>query len=98
MKRYYEDGGSICGDAWMRYLEDIVGYITVGPGRILHGPASIQSEWRTVTDYALGRYGCPGMTTESFQSAELGLRGLDDRVEMQHKYVTAVLDVLNENP
>lgn len=96
-EKYTADGGRVAGTPWMRYLEH-VGMPTIGPGRLIHGPMMIQSEWKTVTDYATGWYGCPGVTTETFQPAELGLRGLDERVDQQYRYIIATLDVLNEVP
>jgi len=94
-ERYMQDGGKVCGVAWMRYMETM-GVPTIGPGRMLHHPIQTQAEWKTATDYAVGKYGCPAVTTETFQSAELGLRGVDDRVDQQLRYITAVLDTLEE--
>ena len=94
-ERYMQNGGKVCGSAWMRYLEEM-GEPTVGPGRMIHDPIMLQAEWKTATDYAVGKFACPAVTTESFQPAELGLRGVDERVDQQFRYVTAVLDTLEE--
>lgn len=93
-EQYY--GFQLTGDAWMRYQE-AMDQPTVGPGRIIHSPAMMQSEWRTATDYAVSKYGCPAITTESFQPAEMGIRGLDSRVAQQVAFVEATLDILNNN-
>jgi hypothetical protein len=90
-----EYGMRLTGDAWTRYQE-AMDEPTVGSGRIIHGPSMLQSEWRTATDYAVGKYGCPAITTESFPCAEVGLRGLDQRVEQQLAFIEATLDILND--
>jgi hypothetical protein len=94
-EKYVGSGGQIAGKKWTEYLEYLRDMV-VGPGRLVHGPEWALSEWKTATDYAATTFGCPGVTTETFQSAEIGLRGLDDRVQNQLLYITAVLDVLNE--
>jgi len=53
-----------------------------------------QSEWKTITDYALGLYGCPGITTETFPVGEVGLRGIEQRVAQQLAFTEATLDIL----
>lgn len=92
--RYEAQGFELTHNRWLRYMEND---LTIGPGRLLHNATYIISEWRTATDYAVGHFGCPSVTTESFQSPEIGLRGVDDRVAQQLAYITAVLDDLNEN-
>jgi len=91
--RYCELGGKLTGDKWIRYQE-FMQQLTIGPGRLLHGPIRLMSEWRTATDYAASNFGCPGVTTETFPCAEAGLRGIDQRVEQQLAYCHAVLDTL----
>lgn len=76
--------------------QEYFGAPVVGEGRMVHGPEMILSEWYTCTDYALAHYGCPGVTTETFPVAEMGLRGVEDRVFYQLAYTGAVLDVLNK--
>lgn len=94
--RYTDMGGHLTHNKWIRYLEaqqDIV----IGVGRILHNPVSMMSEWKTFTDYCATNFGCPGVTTETFPCGEVGMRGLDDRVQEQYLYLKAALEVLNEN-
>ena len=92
-ERYVELGGELTSKRWMRYME-AVQQVVIGPGRILHGIVSMLSEWRTATDYAVSNYGCPGITTETFPCGEVGMRGIDQRVEQQLTYCHAVLDTL----
>lgn len=94
-EKYMSEGGRVAGTPWMRYLEHW-NRPTIGPGRLIHDQIYLQADWKTVTDYAVGMYGCPGVTTETFEPPEIGIRGVDDRVEQQLLYVTSVLDVLNE--
>jgi hypothetical protein len=92
-ERYVALGGELTGKRWMRYMEAIQ-QVIIGPGRMLHGLVSLMSEWRTATDYAVSNFGCPGVTTETFPCAEVGMRGIDQRVEQQLTYCHAVLDTL----
>lgn len=95
--RFEELGGWLPGRKWTRYLEMFEGRDPLtADGRLMHGLELARSDWRTITDYALGKFGCPGVTTESFKPAANGLRGLDKRVDLQLKYVHATLDTLNE--
>lgn len=94
--RYEELGGVVLGKKWMRYLE-AQGDLAVGLGRLMDRREHTASDWTTVTDYALKHYGCPGVSTETFQGPTLGLRGIDRRVGQQLTYVHSVLDVLNED-
>jgi len=93
VERYIELGGEIAGGKWTEYLEYFQDLV-IGAGRLVHSPEYHLSEWRTATDYACGHFGCPGVTTETFQPAEMGLRGVDDRVANQCRYIQAVLDTL----
>jgi hypothetical protein len=95
-KRYEDSGHNFTGWNWTRYF-DYFGLPMVGPGRMITGPEMVVSEWRTITEYAIGNFGCPGITTESFPTGTIGLRGVDDRVAQQVAYVTAVLDELEED-
>lgn len=95
VSRYEQKGGKMTGERWMKYLALFLpGDLIVGPGRILHGPLVAQAEWKTITDYALGLFGCPGITTETFQAGEVGLRGIEQRVSQQLAFAEATLDVL----
>ena len=95
--RFKEIGGWLPGRRWTRYLEYFEGRDPLtADGRLTHGPEFARSDWRTITDYALGHWGCPGVTTESFKSSSVGLRGLDERVHLQLLYTHAVLDILDE--
>lgn len=92
---YIKMGGIVTGTKWMRYQE-YLNQAVIGPGRLIHKPEYMVSDWRTVTDYAVGKFGCPGVTTETFPCAEIGLRGVDDRVDQQYKFIVSTLDILNE--
>jgi len=92
---YRAVGGEVTGPRWMRYMEYLDNAV-VGPGRLIHKPEFMVSDWRTCTDYAVGKFGCPGVTTETFPCGDIGLRGVDDRVDQQYKFIVAVLDTLNE--
>lgn len=95
--KFVELGGWLPDHRWTRYLEYFEGRDPLtADGRLMHGPVFARSDWHTITDYATGKFGCPGVTTESFKSAAVGLRGLDERIDLQLKYVYAVLDTLNE--
>ena len=96
-KRYKELGGVVASTRWMRYMETVQ-QLAIGPGRLLSGILRMMSEWRTATDYAACNYGCPAVTTETFPCGEVGLRGIDQRVQQQLTYCHAVLDTLNEVP
>lgn len=90
-------GGWLPSRKWTKYLEYFSGRDPLtADGRLMHGPDFARSDWRTITDYALGQFGCLGVTTESFRPAAVGQRGLDERVDLQLKYIHAVLDTLNE--
>jgi len=94
----YERSWKVTGEQWMKYLAmSMSGDIAVGPGRILHGPAMAQAEWHTITDYALSHFGCPGITTETFPTGTVGLRGIEERVAQQLAFVEATLDVLDRS-
>lgn len=93
--RFKKLGGWLPGRKWTRYLQEFSRDSLTADGRMVHGPVFARSDWRTITDYATGKFGCPGVTTESFHSATVGTRGLDERVGLQLKYVHAVLDVLD---
>lgn len=91
VSEYELAGGAVVGRKWTRYL---VGQLVIGPGRILHDPMITVAEWKTVTDYALSEFGCPGITVETFQAGEVGLRGIEQRVSFQLGFIRAVLNVL----
>ena len=92
----YERNYRVTGNKWMKYLAmSMRNDIFVGPGRILHGPAMAQSEWHTITDYALSHFGCPGITTETFPTGTVGLRGIEERAAQQLAFVESTLDVLD---
>lgn len=95
VERYKELGGKVTGKRWMEYQE-YFNRLTIGAGRLLHELPMIQSEWRTVTDFACCSYGIPAVTTESFPVAEIGIRGIEDRVKAQYLYTVATLDILNQ--
>lgn len=96
-KKFEAAGGWLPGRKWTKYLEYFTRHDPLtADGRLMHGPNFARSDWRTLTDYALGQFGCPGVTTESFKPATPGQRGLDERVDLQLKYVHAVLDTLDE--
>ena len=90
-----ELGGRMTESKWLDYLE-MTEQLVIGNGRLLHEPTHMMSDWLTVTDYCLGHYGAPGVTTETFQCPEIGLRGINQRAELQYKYMVATLDILNE--
>ena len=92
-KRYEKLGGVLASTRWMRYMETVQ-QLTIGPGRLLSSIVRMMSEWRTATDYAACNYGCPAVTTETFPCGEVGLRGIDQRVQQQLTYCHAVLDEL----
>jgi len=94
-QRFAETGRVLAGKRWMQYME-YLGDLVLGLGRVGHALDWTISDWKTATDYAIVHYGCPGVTTETFQVAAEGLRGIDFRVAQQLKYVEAVLSVLNE--
>ena len=83
------------GQKWLRYLE-LFGELSVGEGRVLHGPGFYASDWIVVTDYATRNFGCPGITTETFPCGEIGCVGLDWRIKQNVGFVKATLDVLEE--
>ena len=92
----YEQDWKVTGDKWMKYLAmSMHSDVFVGPGRILHGMP--QAEWHTITDYALSRFGCPGITTETFPTGTVGLRGIEERVAQQLAFTRATLDVLDRS-
>jgi len=98
VSQYERSGWSLTGNKWMKYLEmSMRTDIFVGPGRILHGPSMAQAEWYTIMDYALSRFGCPGITTESFPTGAVGLRGIEERVARQLAFVEATLDILDRS-
>lgn len=93
----YEDGGFLLtGKKWMEYLRLGGSNIILDQGRIFHNPQMLLAEWRTVTGYCAAKFGCPGVTIETFPTGTTGLRGLDKRVEQAEKFLTATLDALNE--
>jgi hypothetical protein len=91
--RYKEGGNPVMGQKWLRYLE-LFGELSVGEGRVLHGPGFYASDWMVVTDYATRNFGCPGITTETFPCGEIGCVGLDWRIKQNVEFVKATLDVL----
>jgi hypothetical protein len=96
VSRYEQSGQEVTGDEWMKYLAmSMSDDIFVGPGRILHGPAMAEAEWYTIMDYALAHFGCPGITTETFPTGTMGLRGIEERVAQQLAFVESTLDVLD---
>jgi hypothetical protein len=95
VSQYEKNGGKMTGERWMRYLALYMrGDIIIGTGRILHGAKVAQAEWKTITDYALGCFGCPSVTTETFPVGEVGLRGIEQRVAQQLAFAKATLDIL----
>ena len=92
-ERYKEIGGKMSSQKWTDYHEYFHEPV-IGEGRLLHDVDMMWSEWRTCTDYACAHHRCPAITTETFPPAEVGLRGVDDRVEQQKLFVMATLDVL----
>lgn len=96
VSRYEEYGREITGKQWTKYLAMSMDHdIILAPGRILHGPLMAQAEWHTIMDYALTNFGCPGVTTETFPTGAMGLRGLDQRVDQQLTFIHATLDTLD---
>lgn len=93
--RFSKLGGALTQRKWMEYQEFLEQPV-IGLGRLLHDVPFMISDWRTATDFAAGTYGIPGITTETFPVGEIGLRGIDDRVLSQYRYVVATLDELNE--
>lgn len=85
--------GRMLGEPWMKYME-MIGYLTVGPGRMLHSRSLAASEWLTVTDYATTHFGCPGITTEAFPPGEIGMLGLDCRASETELFATAIVEAL----
>lgn len=92
-ERYVESGGELTGKRWMRYLE-AAQQLVIAQGRLMHDQLRLYSEWRTATDYAVSTYGCPGVTTETMPCGEVGIRGIDKRVEQQFLYTLATLETL----
>jgi hypothetical protein len=96
VSRYEGSGWEVTTDKWTKYLAmSMRSDIFVGPGRILHGMA--QAEWHTITDYALAHFGCPGVTTETFPTGTVGLRGIEERVAQQLAFTEATLDILDRS-
>jgi hypothetical protein len=95
-KHYVESGGRLTGKKWMQYLGMGTRDPIIGQARLFHGPEMLAADWRTATDYAHGLYGAVGLTTETFPCAEVGLRGIDQRVDEQLKLMRSVLGILND--
>jgi len=91
--RYFERGAPLMDEKWMRYLE-LQGELSVGQGRILFGPMFYRSDWMVITEYATRHFGCPGVTTETFPHGEIGLVGLDWRIEQTFDFACAMMDTL----
>ena len=91
---YQEMGNGLTEKAWMEYLKLGGNQVILGPGRILSDPRMATSEWRTVTGYAAARFGCPGITIETFPTGTVGMRGLDVRVQQHYDFIVATLETL----
>lgn len=94
MRRYIAGGNPLLGKKWQRVVE-LQGIITTGPGRLFFGDREA-SDWMTVMDYGVRRFGIPAITTETFPVGEIGLVGIDWRKKQQLAFVEAVLDALEE--
>lgn len=90
MERFRELGGRVMGHKWMRYQE-AMGALAIGPGRVVVSP---KADWMTVASYAARHYGCPAITTETFDPGEIGVFGLDQRIIQNTQFVTTVAEVL----
>lgn len=94
VEKYVDGGNPLLGKKWQRVME-LQGIITTGPGRLFFG-GDKNSDWMTVMDYGVRRFGVPAITTETFPAGEVGLVGIDWRKNQQLAFVEAVLDALGE--
>jgi hypothetical protein len=93
VKKYTDGGNLLFGKKWQRIME-LQGYVTTGLGRAFFGRE--KSDWMTVMDYAMRKFGIPTITTETFPVGEIGLVGVDWRKKQQLAFAEAVLDTLEE--
>jgi hypothetical protein len=91
-KTYRKRGGRLLSNL---YLEIFRGFTALGRGRVTHSRSLIDAPWLTFTGYCLSHFGCPGVTLETFNTAYVGLRGIEARAGQQFTYISALLDTLN---
>jgi hypothetical protein len=91
-KSYSRRGGRLLSNL---YLEIFRGFSALGRGRVMHSRGLLDVSWLTFTGYCLAWFGAPGVTLETFNTAYVGLRGIEARAASQVSYITALLDVLN---
>lgn len=93
--RYKALGGSLCGKPWMNFLDGWYKNSMVGEGRINRSLWTGITDWLTLSSYAVANFGCPAITTESFDPIRAGTWGISERAEQQFLMIRAVMEELD---
>lgn len=93
--RYKESGGPICSKWWTDYLGAIYKMSMVGEGRLNMSLETSFTDWLTLSSYAVNKFGCPSITTESFDPIRAGTWGIEERGEQQFLFLKAVVEELD---
>lgn len=95
VERYKKLGGSICGQPWTDYLGAIYKMSMVGEGRLNMSLETGMTDWLTLSSYAVNRFNCPAVTTETFDPIRAGTWGIEERGEQSFLMIKAVMEELD---
>jgi len=95
VERYKELGGPICSGWWTDYLGAVYKMSMVGEGRLNTSLETGLTDWLTLTSYAVNKFGCPGITTETFPQIRAGTWGISERAEQSFLMIKAVVEELD---
>jgi len=93
--RYKELGGSLCGKPWMNFLDGWYKNSMVGEGRINRSLWTGITDWLTLSSYCTNQFGCPSVTTETFDPIRAGTWGISERAEQSFLFIKAVAEELD---
>jgi len=93
--RYKTLGGPLCGGWWTDYLGAVYKMSMVGEGRLNLSLETSLTDWLTLTSYAVNRFNCPSVTTETFDPIRAGTWGISERAEQSFLFLKAAVEELD---
>jgi len=94
-ERYKALGGPIVGQPWTDYLGAIYKMSMVGEGRLNTSLETGMTDWLTLTSYCVNKFGCPSVTTETFDPIRAGVWGIEERGEQSFLMIKATVEELD---
>lgn len=96
VKRYEDLGGYLCGYPWTKFLDGAYKNSMCGPGRINRSLWTGITSWLTLSSYCTNQFGCPSVTSETFDPIRAGTWGIEERAEQSFLFIKAVMEELGE--